>query len=70
MISSYSASEHMERVQHVLIRLHEAGLKLKPEKCELFQKEVNFFGHVINENGLSPDMQNVKRLSIDHVLKF
>lgn len=39
----------MRRIEDVLDRKKTAGLKLKPEKCELLQKEVCFLGHVINE---------------------
>jgi hypothetical protein len=31
----------------VLVRFREYGLKLKPKKCELFQKEVEFLGRVV-----------------------
>ena len=30
-------------------------MKLNPEKCTLFQKEVKFLGHVVNEDGVSTD---------------
>ena len=33
----------------VLVRLQEAGLKLKTRKCQLFAKRVEFLGHVISE---------------------
>ena len=36
-------------------RLQEAGLKLKPRKCKLFAKEVEFLGHVISEAGIKTD---------------
>lgn len=62
IIFSKTFKEHVERVKQVLEKLHEAGLKLKPEKCELFQTEVKFLGHIVNENGVSPDMQNVEKI--------
>jgi hypothetical protein len=30
----------------------EYGLKLKPKKCELFQKEVEFLGRVVGPRGI------------------
>ena len=34
--------QHMERLEEVLSRIKEAGLKLKPDKCNLLQEEVVF----------------------------
>ena len=39
----------------VLKRMDQAGLRLKPSKCELFWKEVPFLGHVVGETGVKPD---------------
>jgi hypothetical protein len=36
----------------VLVRFREYGLKLKPKKCELFQKEVEFLGTVVGPRGM------------------
>lgn len=54
--------EHMRRIEDVLDRKKTAGLKLKPEKCELLQKEVCFLGHVINEKGILPNPDNVTKV--------
>jgi hypothetical protein len=54
--------EHLERAEAVLARIKDAGLKLKPEKCELLRKEVAFLGHVINENGIKPNQDNVNKI--------
>ena len=35
-----SLDSHLENLNEVLGRLTEAGLKLKPSKCNLLQKEV------------------------------
>ena len=40
-------------------RLEEAGLKLKPSKCELFQTKVNFLGFVVTSEGLRPQPEKV-----------
>ena len=37
----------------------EANLKLNPEKCNLFQKNVCFLGHVISESGIATDPKKI-----------
>ena len=54
--------EHAERLQVVLGRVHRAGLKLKREKCELFQKEVQFLGHIVSAAGIRPDLTNTSKI--------
>ena len=48
-------NEMISNLDTVLQRFEKAGLKLKPQKCQLFQKEVEFLGHVINEHGVNTD---------------
>ena len=54
--------EHADRLQQVLCRIRQANLKLKPEKCELFQEEVRFLGHVVSASGIQPDPGNTSRI--------
>ena len=52
--STFSA--HLHNLAAVFARLRQAGLKLQPQKCLLLQKEVNnYLGHVVSEQGVSPD---------------
>ena len=41
-------ASHLERLEAVLQKLEEAELKLKPSKCELFQWQIAYLGHVIS----------------------
>ena len=43
---------HLANLRAVLVRFREYGLKLKPKKCELFQKEVEFLGRVVGPRGM------------------
>ena len=54
--------EHIDRVQEVLERIRQAGLKLKPEKCQMLQQQVTFLGHIVSKDGVSPDPQNVMKM--------
>ena len=38
----------LERLQPVLHQLGTAGLKLKAKKCQLFQEEIQFLGHIVS----------------------
>ena len=60
IIFSSTVSEHFQRLDEVFCRLKQAGLKLKPSKCELLQEEVNFLGHVVTQNGVMPDASKVE----------
>ena len=43
---------HLYNLREVLARFRESGLKLKPKKCELFRKEVEFLGRVVGPKGM------------------
>lgn len=55
VIFGASFQEHNKRLIEVLRRLRENNLKLQPDKCEFLRKEVTYLGHIITENGISPD---------------
>jgi hypothetical protein len=48
-------AESIERLEEVFIRLRGAGLKLKPAKCHLLQKQVGYLGHVVSKDGIHTD---------------
>ena len=49
-------------LEKVLSRLSANGLKLKTKKCHLFQKEVQFLGHMVSKEGLRPVGAKVQTL--------
>ena len=49
---SQTSEEHLVRLQAVFEKLKAAGLKLKPSKCELFKKHINYLGYVVGQEGL------------------
>ena len=54
--------DHLERLRKVFERLRECGLKLKPEKCSLFQTEITYLGHKVNKDGITPSDANIEAI--------
>ena len=55
--------DHLQNLQDVLQRFREAGLKVKPSKCQFFQKRVTYLGYVIETEGVLPDPNNIDKVS-------
>ena len=53
-------AEMIQNLDTVLARFAQAGLKLKSQKCQLFKREVDFLGHVINEHGIHTNPQKIE----------
>ena len=51
--------EHTTHVKDVLRCLRQAGLKLKPEKCEFNKLEVEFLRYIIGINGIKMDPSKI-----------
>ena len=50
-------SQTLANLKEVFVRLKDAGLKLKPSKCALFQEEVSFLGHIVGREVVRCDPQ-------------
>lgn len=59
VVFSSSVDEHLHRLDAVLGRLKQEGLKVKLDKCAFFKKEVKYLGHVISSNGVSTDPDKI-----------
>ena len=64
VIFSKDPASHLERLEAVLQKLEEAGLKLKPYKCELFQWQIAYLGHMISAQGVATDECKIKAIKI------
>ena len=51
--------EHLIWLQAVFNKLWAAGVKLKPSKCEFFQLEVVYMGHVVSKQGIQMDSKKI-----------
>ena len=62
VIFSKDLVSHLERLKAVFWKLEEAGLKLKPSKCELFQRQLAYLGHVISAKGVATDEGKIEAI--------
>lgn len=47
VVFSSSVVEHLTRLEVVLSRPKQEGLKVKLEKCDFFKRQVQYLGHII-----------------------
>ena len=59
LVFSRTIEEHEEKLEKVLSRLEEFGLKLNPDKCQFVQSSVKCLGHVISANGVQTDPDKI-----------
>lgn len=55
IVFSSSIEQHLERLEVVINRLEQEGLKAKLEKCTFLQPKVSYLGHVVSAEGVSTD---------------
>ena len=55
VIFSKDPAIYLKRLEAVFWKLEKAGLKLKPLKCELFQRQLAYLVHVISAKGVATD---------------
>uniref|UniRef100_A0A672FZX6 Gypsy retrotransposon integrase-like protein 1 n=1 Tax=Salarias fasciatus TaxID=181472 RepID=A0A672FZX6_SALFA len=60
LVFSPSFQEHLVRLETVLQRLRETGLKVKMEKCHFLQPRVQFLGHQVSAQGISTDPEKIE----------
>ena len=60
LVYSETPADQLEHLEKVFLKLRAPGLKLEPKKCDLFQTQVNYLGHVLNKTGIRPDPKKLK----------
>ena len=63
IVFSSTPEEHLVRLRAVLERFLEHGLKLKPSKCHFFRTEIDYLGHKVSADGMTPGTDNVKGIA-------
>ena len=63
LIIGKTFKEHNDNLGLVFSRLREAGLKLKPSKCFVCQKQVTYLGHVVSPDGIATDPAKTEKVT-------
>ncbi|XP_014676701.1 PREDICTED: uncharacterized protein K02A2.6-like [Priapulus caudatus] len=60
IITGRTEAEHWKNLENLLNRLQEFGFRIRLEKCEFFKKSVEYLGHEIGSNGMTPSKSSIK----------
>jgi hypothetical protein len=55
--------QHIEQLDEVLRRIELAGMSVSRGKCNFFEAEVKFLGHIVGAQGIKPDPEKVKAMA-------
>ena len=59
IVFSKSFSEHISHLQRVLLALQAKNLILNPPKCDLAAQQINYLGHTISKNHVTPMKEKI-----------
>ena len=54
VIFSNNEVEHLQHLEIVFKRLHDADLKLKESKCDFFRSQIHYLDHMLLAEGIQP----------------
>ena len=63
LVTGTTESEHLQILDKVLTQLHEAGGRLRQDKCSFMLKQVDYLGHSISAEGLKPLKEKIQAIS-------
>jgi hypothetical protein len=69
MVYSKTEEEHDEHLRIVLRTLRKHKLHVKFNKCDFYQKEIQYLEHVISSEGIVVDLEKIKAIMGWPVLK-
>ena len=60
LVASFNEEEHLRHLHQLFTRLKDFGLIVNPKKCKFGVSSIEFLGHHVDENGISPLSSKVK----------
>ena len=63
LIASRTFPEHVAHLKSVLEKLQQAGLRVKPSKCNFAEEKIEYFGFVLSPKGVCPTKKNIEAIN-------
>lgn len=60
IVIGFSEKNHINNLKRVFQVCRKYNLKLNPQKCQFFNQEVSFLGHICTADGLKPDPKKLE----------
>jgi hypothetical protein len=61
IITRETLDEHLEKMETVLARLCDAGLKVNAAKSSFCAHEIEYLGYILTREGIKPQPKNCKQ---------
>ena len=65
LVFSPDIKTHLEHLRSLFVELREADLKLKEVKCNFLKKHIQYLGHIISGEGITPlpeKLESIQRI--------
>ena len=62
VIHSPTWDEHMQHITNVFQRLREAGLTVKPKKCQFGMSDCTYLGHIVGNGQVRPELHKIEAI--------
>ena len=63
LVHGRDQAEHDSRLEVIMGKIKEIGLRLNKEKCKFRKSEVSYFGHLVGNYGVKPHPEKVKAIA-------
>ena len=63
IITTNSYEDHLDKLRSVLLKLHEAGLKVNAKKSFFAKEELKYLGYWITREGIQPVTSKINAIS-------
>jgi predicted aspartyl protease len=60
LVYGRNQEEHDQRLQEVFQRIKDTGLKINPEKCEIYKEKLLFLGHTVSQSGIRTNEDKIR----------
>ena len=62
LVFSPDMETHLKHLWSLFVKLREADLKLKEVKCNFLKKHIQYLGHIISGEGITPSPEKLKSI--------